>query len=482
MVREVAESCIEGVMIEMVSTYCRRFYANKPDLAARRIEAIGYQVGHQLIERYTMERPRFSDHLEAIKFICKDFWSQLFKKHIDNLKTNHRGTFVLQDNKFHWLTHVSVSPSSDNNEAFHDPSVLEDRAFEATSMLLYFPCGIIRGALSNLGITCAVSADISNLPACAYINGYRVKLRKGVWPLFVESPYYSERFPLSWRSEPRSIQDFAEGGLPLGDHVMVAFLLENCPSVSLAPQEIFDRSHGESLVMEYIGRSAGKGPSPPTVGLPAGGITVTPVLVTGNRPPTSLQSAAPFGGGRSVRLDAQAKVESAKVEADKWRYVAQGFEREVSSFNDDSFEVYAEGFHKAIEHAQLFAPEVDFSRVDPSKEIRGGVMWIPRLRRKLLFFMVRGHLQQFPSGVRQIAAFWRGEFLMIVRTLNYLCVGCLIACNELLSSGIFNYYPFLGLLCAFGLLSWFLQHAFYNLVFVDGIDGSSSIPIVFSFL
>lgn len=40
--------------------------------------------------RYTMERPRFTDHLDAIKFICKDFWSELFKKQIDNLKTNHR--------------------------------------------------------------------------------------------------------------------------------------------------------------------------------------------------------------------------------------------------------------------------------------------------------------------------------------------------------------------------------------------------------
>lgn len=40
-----------------------------------------------------MERPRFSDHLEAIKFICKDFWSEVFKKQIDNLKTNHRVRF-----------------------------------------------------------------------------------------------------------------------------------------------------------------------------------------------------------------------------------------------------------------------------------------------------------------------------------------------------------------------------------------------------
>ncbi|KAK3441749.1 hypothetical protein EUGRSUZ_B01762 [Eucalyptus grandis] len=88
--REVSESCVDSLLTEMVSSYCNRFYADKPDLAARRIEAIGYQVGHQLSERYTMERPRFSDHLEAIKFICKDFWSEVFKKQIDNLKTNHR--------------------------------------------------------------------------------------------------------------------------------------------------------------------------------------------------------------------------------------------------------------------------------------------------------------------------------------------------------------------------------------------------------
>ncbi|XP_020886541.1 trafficking protein particle complex subunit 6B [Arabidopsis lyrata subsp. lyrata] len=148
--------------------YSGRFYANKPELAARRIEAIGYQVGHQLSERYTMERPRFSDHLEAIKFICKDFWSEVFKKQIDNLKTNHRGTFVLQDNKFRWLSRVSIDPSSENET--EDPSTPgESKAAQAVSMYLYFPCGIIRGVLSNLGIPCAVSADISSLPTCSFV-------------------------------------------------------------------------------------------------------------------------------------------------------------------------------------------------------------------------------------------------------------------------------------------------------------------------
>ncbi|KAK3136891.1 hypothetical protein QOZ80_5BG0444440 [Eleusine coracana subsp. coracana] len=168
--REVAESCVDAVVMEMVATYCGRFYAAKPELAARRIEAIGFQVGHQLTERYTMELPRFTDHLEAIKFICKDFWSELFKKQIDNLKTNHRGTFVLQDNSFRWLTRVSLDPSADIMDSTdNDSAPLGDTAAQTTSMLLYFPCGIIRGALTNLGITCSVSADMSNLPACSFV-------------------------------------------------------------------------------------------------------------------------------------------------------------------------------------------------------------------------------------------------------------------------------------------------------------------------
>ncbi|KAL4325080.1 hypothetical protein GQ457_11G006460 [Hibiscus cannabinus] len=165
--REVSESCIDSLLTEMVSTYCNRFYANKPELAARRIEAIGYQVGHQLSERYTMERPRFSDHLEAIKFICKDFWFELFKKQIDNLKTNHRGTFVLQDNRFRWLTTMSIEQPPENGTSEELSIVADNKALQ--SMHLYFPCGIIRGALSNLGIPCAVSADISNLPACSFV-------------------------------------------------------------------------------------------------------------------------------------------------------------------------------------------------------------------------------------------------------------------------------------------------------------------------
>ncbi|KAK7849950.1 trafficking protein particle complex subunit 6b [Quercus suber] len=61
---------------------------------------------------------------------------------------------------------MSIDPSLENGDLSQDNPLAENKAAQATSMHLYFPCGIIRGALSNLGIPCAVTADISNLPAC----------------------------------------------------------------------------------------------------------------------------------------------------------------------------------------------------------------------------------------------------------------------------------------------------------------------------
>lgn len=90
-----------------------------------RLEGLGFRVGQGLAERYvhvppftttiirgmlylrclppnrqanvlvtldsfSRDRPRFSDHLDVIKFLCKDLWVILFRKQIDNLKTNHR--------------------------------------------------------------------------------------------------------------------------------------------------------------------------------------------------------------------------------------------------------------------------------------------------------------------------------------------------------------------------------------------------------
>ncbi|KAH0538727.1 hypothetical protein FGG08_004679 [Glutinoglossum americanum] len=55
-----------------------------------RLEMLGYRVGQGLVERFSRDRPRFTDTLDVIKFLCKDLWMLVFRKQIDNLKTNHR--------------------------------------------------------------------------------------------------------------------------------------------------------------------------------------------------------------------------------------------------------------------------------------------------------------------------------------------------------------------------------------------------------
>lgn len=58
--------------------------------------------------RFSAGRPRPQTPLDSIKFVCKDLWPLLFRKQIDNLKTNHRGVFVLTDQRFQPISRVSV--------------------------------------------------------------------------------------------------------------------------------------------------------------------------------------------------------------------------------------------------------------------------------------------------------------------------------------------------------------------------------------
>ncbi|KAG7220421.1 hypothetical protein INR49_018259 [Caranx melampygus] len=73
-----------------------------------KLENIGFRVGQGLIERLTKNTARFKDELDIMKFICKDCWTCVFKKQIDNLRTNHQGIYVLQDNKFRLLSQLSA--------------------------------------------------------------------------------------------------------------------------------------------------------------------------------------------------------------------------------------------------------------------------------------------------------------------------------------------------------------------------------------
>lgn len=177
---QVADSSMEFLMTEMLRyvetstappegserTEEQAVFAR--EMSAAKMERMGYSVGYRLCERLAQNRTFNTSgkdpamaiaaaQLEAVKFLCKEIWLEIFRKQIDKLQTNHRGVFVLKDLELRWLTRL---PSN------------QETARIAAIQLLAFPCGIIRGTLSNLGVTAVVSCDFladgQNMSACSF--------------------------------------------------------------------------------------------------------------------------------------------------------------------------------------------------------------------------------------------------------------------------------------------------------------------------
>ncbi|KAI9741884.1 MAG: Trafficking protein particle complex subunit 33 [Cirrosporium novae-zelandiae] len=119
-----------------------------------KLEGLGYRVGLGLVERFSRDRPRFTEQLDVIKFLCKDLWTLVFRKQIDNLKTNHRGTYVLTDHTFRPFSRMSLSK--------------REEAVAKAQPYLWFPCGVIRGALASMGIEAQVQAETQELPGATF--------------------------------------------------------------------------------------------------------------------------------------------------------------------------------------------------------------------------------------------------------------------------------------------------------------------------
>ncbi|KAF3859866.1 hypothetical protein F7725_000121 [Dissostichus mawsoni] len=96
------------------------------------LENMGCRVGQGLVERLTKDTARFKDELDIMKFVCKDFWTC--------------------DNKFRLLSQLSAGK----------------QYLEHAPKYLAFSCGLVRGALSNLGVKSIVTAEVSVMPACKF--------------------------------------------------------------------------------------------------------------------------------------------------------------------------------------------------------------------------------------------------------------------------------------------------------------------------
>ncbi|RHY90024.1 hypothetical protein DYB31_013384 [Aphanomyces astaci] len=165
---DVASELLELLTVQDVqkverhpSTAEKDAWAPSDDLTAK-LEAFGYDVGYRFVERFSRDRPRLLEPLDVIKFLCKDFWIHIFKKQIDKLQTNHRGVFVLQDFNFRWIQALSGEHDAESKQK--------------ALVFLVFPCGLLRGALANLGILAIVNADLNAVPGCTSYAFLRFEL------------------------------------------------------------------------------------------------------------------------------------------------------------------------------------------------------------------------------------------------------------------------------------------------------------------
>ncbi|RLO00121.1 hypothetical protein DYB28_004757 [Aphanomyces astaci] len=164
-------------------------WAPSDDLTAK-LEAFGYDVGYRFVERFSRDRPRLLEPLDVIKFLCKDFWIHIFKKQIDKLQTNHRVRVVRRSASCIMFNHVSIFLMN-SLSPLHGVFVLQDfnfRWIQALSgehdaeskqkalVFLVFPCGLLRGALANLGILAIVNADLNAVPGCTSYAFLRFEL------------------------------------------------------------------------------------------------------------------------------------------------------------------------------------------------------------------------------------------------------------------------------------------------------------------
>ena len=140
----------EFLHMEIVGSFLneQKLRGSSIDHCYAKLEFMGFRLGQKLIEKFSKDRDRLKDELEIMKYICKEFWYNVYRKNIDNLRTNHQGVYVLTDSQFRFLRFISTS------EQF----TAECHPF------LAIPCGIIRGALNNIGITSSVSSEIVKPP------------------------------------------------------------------------------------------------------------------------------------------------------------------------------------------------------------------------------------------------------------------------------------------------------------------------------
>ena len=144
-ISEVHDSFYELLIYESIEVLIERHQSlplekRKVQSLHKEIEEVGRTIGRKAIEVISKDvAVKFQTQLDAMKFLCTEFWKYVFSKQVDNLRTNNTGTFILNDDQFKFIARVS------NNDMESKEYKDKVRCYEM------FVIGLIRGALLNMG-------------------------------------------------------------------------------------------------------------------------------------------------------------------------------------------------------------------------------------------------------------------------------------------------------------------------------------------
>ena len=112
------------------------------------IENFGFQCGGKILLLVSKShKVLLKESIDYVKHIAIDVWSYVFRSKIEKVKTEYGGRHDLYIKQFDWISVLSN----------HDMKSPEYK--EKTELYLAFASGILRGALSAMGLESQVEAE-----------------------------------------------------------------------------------------------------------------------------------------------------------------------------------------------------------------------------------------------------------------------------------------------------------------------------------
>jgi hypothetical protein len=87
-IREVSESAFEYLLGEILGLPRKDNLSDADQKSSMLVmlDTIGYDVGYKYVERtVSPAKPLGSEPIDAMKFVCKEFWEEVFKKKVSAL-------------------------------------------------------------------------------------------------------------------------------------------------------------------------------------------------------------------------------------------------------------------------------------------------------------------------------------------------------------------------------------------------------------